>query len=47
MTSIKGDQQLESIDIKNDDNEIKTIKTDYVLGFWFNNAIRSNCKLGS
>ena len=26
--------QLESIDIKNDDKETKTIKTDYVLGFF-------------
>ena len=34
MASIKGDTQLESIDIKNDNNEIKTIKTDYVLGFF-------------
>ena len=33
MDSIKGDTQLESIDIKNDNNEIKTVKTDYVLGF--------------
>ena len=34
MASIKDDTKLESIDIKNDDNEIKTIKTDYVLGFF-------------
>ena len=34
MASIKGETQLESIDIKNDDNEIKTIKTDYALGFF-------------
>ena len=34
MTSIKGDNELESIDIKNDDKEIKTLKTDYVLGFF-------------
>ena len=34
MDSIKGDTQLESIDIKNDNNEIKTVKTDYVLGFF-------------
>ena len=34
MASIKGKTQLESIDIKNDDNEIKTIKTDYALGFF-------------
>ncbi len=33
IDSIKGDTQLESIDIKNDNNEIKTIKTDYVLVF--------------
>ena len=34
MASIKGDNELESIDIKNDDKEIKTLKTDYVLGFF-------------
>ena len=34
MISIKGGNELESIDIKNDDKEIKTLKTDYVLGFF-------------
>ncbi len=34
MSSIKGEVQLESIDIKDDDNQIKNIKTDYVLGFF-------------
>ncbi len=34
MTSIKGGNDLESIDIKSDDKEIKTLKTDYVLGFF-------------
>ena len=34
MTSIKGTEQLESIDIKNDDKETKTLKTDYALGFF-------------
>ena len=34
MTSIKGNEQLESIEIKNDDKEIKNIKTDYALGFF-------------
>ena len=34
MTSIRGNVQLESIEIKNDDKEIKNIKTDYVLGFF-------------
>ena len=34
MTSIKGNGQLESIEIKNDDKEIKNIKTDYALGFF-------------
>ena len=33
ICSIKGDKQLESIDIKSDDEEIKTLKTDYVLGY--------------
>ena len=34
MSSIRGVDQLESIDIKNDNNEIKTLKTDYALGFF-------------
>jgi len=34
MTSIKGDKQLESIDIKSDDKDVKTLKTDYALGFF-------------
>ena len=34
MASVKGDQNLESIDIKHDNNEIKNLKTDYVLGFF-------------
>ena len=34
MTSIKGDAKLESIDIKNDDKETETLKTDYALGFF-------------
>jgi thioredoxin reductase (NADPH) len=34
ISSIKGDNQLESIDIKNDDEETKTLKTDYALGFF-------------
>tara|TARA_A100001011_G_scaffold345900_1_gene381932 strand:+ start:386 stop:1405 length:1020 start_codon:yes stop_codon:yes gene_type:complete len=34
MVSISGDTQLRSIDIKNDNKEIKNIKTDYILGFF-------------
>ena len=34
MASVKGDKNLESIDIKHDNNEIKNLKTDYVLGFF-------------
>ena len=34
MSSIKGAKQLESVNIKNDDNETKTLKTDYALGFF-------------
>ena len=34
MSSIKGEEKLESIDIKNDDKEIKTLNSDYVLGFF-------------
>ena len=34
ISSITGEKQLQSIDIKNDDNETKTLKTDYILGFF-------------
>ncbi len=34
MTSVKGNGQLESIDIKNDEGEKKNIKADYALGFF-------------
>ena len=34
MTSVKGEKNLESVDIKSDNEEIKTIKTDFVLGFF-------------
>ena len=34
MASVKGDKNLESIDIKHDNNEIMNLKTDYVLGFF-------------
>ena len=34
MTGIKGSQKLESIDIKHDNEEVKNIKTDYILGFF-------------
>ena len=34
MTRVKGDGKLEDIDIKHDNEEIKNIKTDYVLGFF-------------
>ena len=34
MIAIKGEGDLESIEIKNDDEEIRTLKTDYALGFF-------------
>ncbi len=34
MVNAHGDQRLESIDIKHDNDEIKNLKTDYVLGFF-------------
>ena len=34
MANAHGDQQLESIDIKHDNSEIKNLKSDYVLGFF-------------
>ena len=34
MKGIKGSQELESIDIKHENGENKTIKTNYVLGFF-------------
>ena len=34
MANVNGEQTLESIDIKHDNNEITNLKTDYVLGFF-------------
>ena len=34
MANAHGDQALENIEIKHDNNEIKNLKTDYVLGFF-------------
>ena len=34
MANARGGQQLESIDIKHDNSEIKNLKSDYVLGFF-------------
>ena len=34
MANVYGEQTLESIDIKHDNDEIKNLKTEYVLGFF-------------
>ena len=34
MANVHGEQKLESIDIKDDKDEIKNLKTEYVLGFF-------------
>ena len=34
MKTVKGNTKIDSIDIENDNKEIKNIKTDYVLGFF-------------
>ncbi len=34
LVNVNGSNKLESIDIKNDDGEIKNLKTDYALGFF-------------
>ncbi len=34
MNSVKGSDKLESVEIKHDNDEIKTLKTDYILGFF-------------
>ena len=34
LVNVSGLNQLESIDIQNDDGEIKKMKTDYILGFF-------------
>jgi len=34
MTGVKGNEKLESIDIKHDNDESKNVKSDYVLGFF-------------
>ena len=34
IKDVKGNEKLESVEIKGDDGEIKTINTDYLLGFF-------------
>ncbi len=34
LDSVKGSEKIENINIKHDDNNMKEIKTDYVLGFF-------------
>ena len=34
LSNVKGFDQIQSIDIKHDEGEIKEIKTDYILGFF-------------
>ena len=34
LINVSGEKSLDSIDIKHDDGEIKTLKTDYALGFF-------------
>ena len=34
IKDVKGNEKLESIEIKSDDGEVKTISTDYILGFF-------------
>jgi len=34
IKDVKGNEVLESVEIKSDDGEVKTINTDYVLGFF-------------
>ena len=34
MSNVHGSEKLQSIDIKNDNSEIQSLKTDYVLGFF-------------
>jgi len=34
LDSVKGNNKIENINIKHDDNSIKEIKTDYVMGFF-------------
>jgi len=34
LTNVNGEKNLESIDIKHDDGEIKNVKTDFALGFF-------------
>jgi len=34
IANVHGEQTLETIDLKHDNNEIKNLKTDYVLGFF-------------
>jgi len=34
LSSVKGSNSIESIEIKHDDGEVKNLKTDYILGFF-------------
>ena len=34
MNNVHGNEKIESIDIKHDNSEIQTLKSDYVLGFF-------------
>ena len=34
IKDVRGNEKLESVEIKGDDGEIKTIKTDFILGFF-------------
>ena len=34
LFAVKGNNSIENIDIKHDDGKIKTLKTDYILGFF-------------
>ncbi len=34
INDVKGNEKLQSVEIKGDDGEIKVIKTDYILGFF-------------
>ena len=34
LKSVKGNETIESVDIEHDNKEVKSIKTDFVLGFF-------------
>ena len=46
INSIEWENKDKSITIKNEDGKLKKLKQILFLVFWFNNEIRTNCRMG-